>query len=324
MAIRRNISVLNLGLIADINIVYGSNLVPIEFYITDYVLPDNAIATLYCTTSDKKSFKCVGTIVNNVISFNPENGFFTVGKNILQIRITADEKNLYTFETGVNCKSRMETNDAQEIKSQPTLIDQLLTQVGNVNGELTKQQKELNTVKDNLDKTKTQDTASNIVTFTNYDEEESEDKPLEWTDVEILISGEKHSSILTKISAMFKNIRYLFKLIGTTDISTIGKGTVTDGIVTLNSKLQFSSMNTGCIALSLYNSQWLKGVETLDKEYSDNAKIFTSIHYIDGTALTHANYPTLSAKVEGNTLTIWASGSFLEGHYIEVEYLIVE
>lgn len=152
MAIRRNISVLNPGIIADIDIVYGSDLIPIEFYVTDYTLPDNAIATLYCTTSDKQLLKSVGTITNNVLLFDPTAGFFTVGKNILQIRITANEKNLYTFEVGVNCKPRMATDDAQEAESQPTLIDQLLTQVGNVNGELQKQQKEVETLNIELNK----------------------------------------------------------------------------------------------------------------------------------------------------------------------------
>ena len=55
-----------------------------------------------------------------------------------------------------------------------------------------------------------------------------------WTSVAKLASGETHKSILGKISNMFKNVRYLWKLIGSTDISKIGDGTVTGAIRSLN------------------------------------------------------------------------------------------
>lgn len=79
----------------------------------------------------------------------------------------------------------------------------------------------------------TDDTKDNIVSFTNNDTT----NPTSWSDVSALTSGEKHTSIFTKISTMFKNIRYLYKLIGTTDISAIGNGTVTGGLSALNSNL---------------------------------------------------------------------------------------
>lgn len=77
------------------------------------------------------------------------------------------------------------------------------------------------------------DTAENIVSFTSTDATE----PIEYTDVELLASGEKHSSLFAKISTMFKNIRYLYKMLGTTDISEIGDGTVTGGLNSINSNL---------------------------------------------------------------------------------------
>ena len=79
----------------------------------------------------------------------------------------------------------------------------------------------------------TDDTKDNVVSFTNNDTT----NPTSWSDVSALTSGEKHTSIFTKISTMFKNIRYLYKLIGTTDISAIGNGTVTGGLSALNSNL---------------------------------------------------------------------------------------
>ncbi len=77
------------------------------------------------------------------------------------------------------------------------------------------------------------DTADNVISFTSSDATE----PTEYTSVEILTTGETHNSLLSKISAMFKNIRYLYKVLGTTDISAIGDGTVKGSISTLNSNL---------------------------------------------------------------------------------------
>lgn len=84
----------------------------------------------------------------------------------------------------------------------------------------------------------TDDTKDNIVSFTNNDTT----NPTSWSDVSALTSGEKHTSIFTKISTMFKNIRYLYKLIGTTDISAIGNGTVTGGLSALNSNFKKSEI----------------------------------------------------------------------------------
>ena len=76
------------------------------------------------------------------------------------------------------------------------------------------------------------DTKDNVATFTSNDGSGDE-----WSEVETLVSGEKHSSIFSKISTMFKNIRYLFNKLGTTDISSIGDGTTTGAIKALDSIL---------------------------------------------------------------------------------------
>lgn len=69
----------------------------------------------------------------------------------------------------------------------------------------------------------------------------------EWTDVGLLTSGEKHSSMLQKIATMFKNVRYLYHMLGTADISTLGEGanigTVTGAISKLNSDKQWKFIN---------------------------------------------------------------------------------
>ena len=67
-----------------------------------------------------------------------------------------------------------------------------------------------------------------------------------WTDVGLLTSGEKHSSLFQKVATMFKNIRYLYHMLGTADISTLGEGanigTVTGALSKLNSDLPGSGI----------------------------------------------------------------------------------
>ena len=83
------------------------------------------------------------------------------------------------------------------------------------------------------------DTTNNIVTFTSGDSP----SPTAWTNIDSLATGEKHSSLFNKISTMIKNVRFLYKVLGTTDISTIGDGTVTGAVSTLNSSLSDVSTN---------------------------------------------------------------------------------
>ena len=77
---------------------------------------------------------------------------------------------------------------------------------------------------------KTGDSKDNTASFTSADSL----TPAAWADVPVLATGEKHSSILNKISTMFRNIRWLYKMLGTTNIASIGGGTLTGGISKLN------------------------------------------------------------------------------------------
>lgn len=76
------------------------------------------------------------------------------------------------------------------------------------------------------------DTASNVASFTSCDV--ADGSASSWTSVVTLTSGEKHTSLFAKVSQMFKNVRYLYKMLGTTDISSIGGGTVTGAISSQN------------------------------------------------------------------------------------------
>lgn len=50
------------------------------------------------------------------------------------------------------------------------------------------------------------DSKDNTVTFESFDSTTAD----AWTDVAVLATGEKHSSLFAKISTMFKNIRYIY------------------------------------------------------------------------------------------------------------------
>lgn len=80
------------------------------------------------------------------------------------------------------------------------------------------------------------DTSNTTVAFSSADVEDG--SATAWTSVSPLTSGEKHSSLFGKISTMFKNIRYLYKMLGSTDISAIGDGTATGAINELNNNLK--------------------------------------------------------------------------------------
>lgn len=83
---------------------------------------------------------------------------------------------------------------------------------------------------------KTGDSSDVTTTFSSGDVGDGE--ATAWTSVAKLTSGETHKSIFGKLSTMFKNIRYLYKLLGTADISAIGDGTVTGAINALNTGIK--------------------------------------------------------------------------------------
>lgn len=102
------------------------------------------------------------------------------------------------------------------------------------------------------------DTAENTATFTSSDV--ADGSASAWTNVSKLSSGEKHSSIFAKVSQMFKNVRYLYKMLGTTDISKIGNGTCTGAISSLNSSLSDSFKGKYDILISSLsnNATWTR------------------------------------------------------------------
>lgn len=91
--------------------------------------------------------------------------------------------------------------------------------------------------------TKTGDTKDNTVTFSSGDAT----NPTGWADVVLIGSSETHSSLGRKLSLVAKNMRYLWKLLGSTSLSGIGDGTVTGAISALNTGLtwKYLGYNSG-------------------------------------------------------------------------------
>lgn len=76
------------------------------------------------------------------------------------------------------------------------------------------------------------DSYQNTVKFTSNDSTTGDS-----TAPALLTSGETHASIFSKVSTIFKNVRWLLSKMGTTDISSLGDGTVTGALSTLNSNM---------------------------------------------------------------------------------------
>ena len=80
------------------------------------------------------------------------------------------------------------------------------------------------------------DLTENEVAFTSGDAA----SPTAWSSVPVLTSGSTLATLFNRISTMIKNVRWLYSKLGTTDISSIGNGTVTGALSTLNGKLNDS------------------------------------------------------------------------------------
>ena len=116
----------------------------------------------------------------------------------------------------------------------------------------------------------------------------------EATNLEELTTGEKLSSIFGKLKLAVKNLKSLISLIGTTDISTIGDGTITGGLSDVNGKLSlytygdkvYGSSST-TISPASWSAQWISIV------IPDGYSFFTAICCSDNDVVcgvSAANY----------------------------------
>ena len=164
----------------------------------------------------------------------------------------------------------------------------------------------------NLPKLSSEDTANSIVTYESMDNTDV----TSWTDVDVIESGEKHHSLFKKISTMFKNIRYLFKTLGTTDISAIGDGTVTGGLSKINNDL----FKTKDITISLPPLTWLGDGSQMRWHYHNieslGATKVLSVNIVDWVSWSNTDYinVAISDKAPKSILLISNVTSFRDNN----------
>lgn len=133
--IKRDVYVLRDTIKIPIEVTKGTDMVGFEFAVRDYSIPETAaaVAYVYHKSMDKpKGILC--DVNDSTISFTPDNNFFAVGMNELQIRVINNEKSLISFKEKVKCSDTMGFPDDEE-ESQQTLVEQLLAKIGTEEGE---------------------------------------------------------------------------------------------------------------------------------------------------------------------------------------------
>ncbi len=108
------------------------------------------------------------------------------------------------------------------------------------------------------------DLKDTTVSFTSGDDL----NPTGWTAIGKIFNGARLKDILNGFSTGIKNLRFLYKLIGTTDISKIGDGTLTGIVNSLNTDIQavnglkyinFGDINVNTVTVDEFIKEILNG-----------------------------------------------------------------
>lgn len=134
-AIKRQIFVLRDTLKDVIDYNIGTDMVPIEYHVMDFTVPATAAAVVYVLKSNGELDKTLADVLDNVIFFQPAKGFFTEGLNAIRIRVVNNNKALVSFTETVRVGKSMKFDDDAEAQ-QETLIEQLLTKIGESDGNM--------------------------------------------------------------------------------------------------------------------------------------------------------------------------------------------
>lgn len=114
----------------------------------------------------------------------------------------------------------------------------------------------------------------------------------EATTLEELTTGEKLSSIFGKLKLAVKNLKLLIGLIGTTDISTIGDGTITGGLSDVNGKLNkfvTEKVELGSDVILSKNSNFTITFNVTKTGYIPMAVCSWALYNRDEAQYTHVN-----------------------------------
>lgn len=130
-SITRTITVTRKGMQHQIQVVEGTSLLPISVIVSDYDILSGSAAVAYNRQPNGTLVNQACTISENTISFTPPEGFYLKGYNKTQVRVTNNNQNLFSFVIDVWCDENITDDaDVEEINSQPTLVTQLLSQIG--------------------------------------------------------------------------------------------------------------------------------------------------------------------------------------------------
>lgn len=222
------------------------------------------IPILTFSDSDEIAVTATGTGINKTYSFSVKDNSITENKlqpNFLaDIKVqsanasasassaasSANDSSTYATQSksyavgGTGTRTGEDTDNAKYYneQAQKALSEMQKSQVTGVKGneETEYRTGEVNITAENVGAVKTGgDVAENTVTYESNDCGPDGDPAL-W-EIPKLTTGENLSSLMQKVSRIANNFRYMIKLLGTTDISAIGDGTVTGGISTLNDNL---------------------------------------------------------------------------------------
>lgn len=256
--IERYISVKQERIIQPIAYVENTNMIPIVLHITDYELPEGAIARAYAGINSVSTVLC--EIRENDIIIPVVSGFFNAGKNILQIRVVQGEENLLiSFPIPVNVKKDITIADAEEPIQHPGMMDQLIVKYGEMQKEFQESEGKI----------------SDAVLKANLAEEKAED-----IQEQVGVLSELKADIKTSLVNAFN---WLADKIGTLDSNLAKK----QDKITLTGNRALISNATGAIAESNITStqiEYLSGLSSNVQEQinrkatSGSAASFSSVH----------------------------------------------
>lgn len=183
---------------------------------------------------------------------------------VLEGRVDQLEDDLATTNGNVSTLS-------SNLNTTNTNVSALDTNIQGVANRVTTVESDISDINDAM-AVPTWDSAEETITFTSDDD--AQGNATSWTSVPLIESGEKHKSIFNKFTTMVKNIRYLYNMLGTTDISSIGSGTVTSALGNLNTRVGTlndanASSNTRIGYLESYVSQ-MRNIQTLSIELANS------------------------------------------------------
>ncbi len=133
----------------------------------------------------------------------------------------------------------------------------------------------------------------------------------EATTLEELTTGEKLSSIFGKLKLAVKNLKSLISLIGTTDISTIGDGTITGGLNDVNGKLNkfvTEKVELGSDVILSKNSNFTITFNVTKTGYIPMVVCSWALYNRDEAQYTHVN--GIEVGTEINTGYVYIQGRY--------------